>query len=241
MKALVLCAGYGSRLGALTREVPKPMLALGERPLLEYLLCHLARHAFREIAVNLHFMPEVIRDYFGDGSRCGVRLSYSYEPELLGTAGGVKNVAGFLADEGAFLVQYGDVVTSQDFTAMLRFHQERRALATLLVHCRRASNSAVSMDADGRIVGFLERPNEAQRAAVRSTWAFSGVTICDPDLLGEIPPQTSCDLPRDIFTRLTPTGRLFAFPLTGRRCAVDSSERLAEARAAVRQGHFRLG
>ena len=103
------------------------MLALGEHPLLEYLLCHLARHGFREIAVNLHFMPEVIRDYFGDGSRCGVRLSYSYEPELLGTAGGVKSVAGFLADQGPFLVQYGDVVTSQDFTAMLRFHRDRSA------------------------------------------------------------------------------------------------------------------
>jgi mannose-1-phosphate guanylyltransferase/phosphomannomutase len=240
MKAMILCAGYGTRLGDLTRELPKPMLRLGEHPLLEYLVCHLARHAFNEIAVNLHFMPELIRDYFGDGARRGVRLTYSYEPELLGTAGGVKHMASFLADQGAFLVQYGDMVTNQDFTAMLRFHHERRALATLLVHRRPGSNSSVSMDAEGRIVGFLERPTEAQRAAAYSEWAFSGVTICQPELLAEIPPQTACDLPHDIFTRLTPGGRLFAFPLTGQRCAVDSVERLAQARAGVRQGHFRI-
>ena len=72
MRAMVLSAGYGTRLGDLTQETPKPMLRLQERPMLEYIICNLARHGFNQIAINLHFMPDAIRDYFGDGSRLGI-------------------------------------------------------------------------------------------------------------------------------------------------------------------------
>ena len=75
MKAMVLCAGYGTRLGDLTREIPKPMLPLGDRPMLEYIVCHLKRHGFDQLAVNLHFMPEVIQEHFADGARWGLRLT----------------------------------------------------------------------------------------------------------------------------------------------------------------------
>ena len=126
MNAMVLCAGYGTRLGRLVEETPKPMLRLVDRPILEHILCHLARHGFDEIAVNLHFRPGVIREYFGDGSRLGIRLAYCEEPELLGTAGGVKKMAALFSG-GPFLVHYGDVVTNQDLGAMLRFHRERGA------------------------------------------------------------------------------------------------------------------
>ena len=177
MKAMILSAGYGTRLGDLTREIPKPMLALGNRPLLEYILRNLFRHGFDEVAVNLHFMPEAIRDYFGDGSAWGCRLTYSHEAELLGTAGGVRNMAAFLGGSGPFLVHYGDVLTNQDFTAMLEFHRRRRALATLLVHQRAKSNSVLSLDDQGRVVRFLERPSDSERQGV-SGCVFSGVTIC---------------------------------------------------------------
>jgi NDP-sugar pyrophosphorylase family protein len=240
MKAIVLCAGYGTRLGELTRHVPKPMLPVGEHPLLEYIVCNLVRHGFDQIAVNLHFMPEAIRDYFGDGSHWGSRLFYSYEPELLGTAGGVKRMAAFLGADGPFLIHYGDVLTNQDFTAMLRFHQERRALATLLVHQRAESNSALCVDGDGCIVRFLERPSAEEQRMVADAWVFSGVAVCHSEFLDAIPVMPNCDLPRDVLTSLTETRRLFAFPLTGERFAVDSPARLAAATAAVRQGHFPL-
>ncbi len=245
MKAMVLCAGYGTRLGDLTRTIPKPMLPLGGapgtpgQPMLEYILCHLKRHGFDQVAVNLHFMPEVIQDHFADGSRWGLRLTYSHEPQLLGTAGGTKKMESFFQGDGPFLVQYGDIVTNQDFTAMFGFHQQRKALATLLVHQRAGSNSALSVDSTGCIERFLERPSEAQRSTVAQSWVFSGITICQPELLDLIPPQTFCDFPRDIFAPLTATRRLFAFPLTGQRTAVDSPERLAEARQGVAQGLFR--
>ena len=240
MRAMVLSAGYGTRLGDITREMPKPMLRLQGRPMLEYIICHLARHGFNQIAINLHFMPDMIRDYFGDGSRFGVELVYSYEPKLLGTAGGVKKMADFLCAEGAFMVQYGDVLTDQDFTAMLHFHRERKALATLLLHQRARSNSVVSLDKEGRIIGFLERPTEEARRGVKSPWVNSGICICDPQFLDEIPADVACDLPRDIFPKLVDSGRLYGFPLSGYRCAVDSPDRLAEARAAIVDGRCQI-
>jgi NDP-sugar pyrophosphorylase family protein len=239
MKAMVLCAGFGTRLGDLTREIPKPMLSLGDRPMLEYILCHLKRQGFDEVAINLHFMPEAIQNHFADGARWGLRLTYSHEPQLLGTAGGTKKLAAFFANDEPFLMHYGDIVTNQDFTAMLGLHRRSKALATLLVHHRARSNSALSVDSEGRIERFLERPTDEQWKTVTKACVFSGIAICQPELLDSVPADTPCDFPRDIFVRLTDTRRLYAFELGGQRTAVDSPERLAEARRLVAEGVFR--
>lgn len=240
MKAMVLCAGYGTRLGELTREIPKPMLPLDGQPMLAYLIAHLKRHSFDQIAINLHFKPELIQNHFGDGARLGVKLTYSHEATLLGTAGGLKNVEALFRNEPAFLVQYGDILTDQDFSAMLQFHRERNALATLLVHQRMKSNSIVTLDDERRITSFLERPTDEARQGQTSPWVNSGVCVCAPETLDRIPVNTACDLPRDVFPKLAVTGRLFGFPLSGYRCAVDSPERLAEARAALAEGRCHI-
>jgi len=237
---MVLCAGYGTRLGNLTREIPKPMLSLHSQPILQYILAHLRRQHFDEVAINLHFLPEAIRGHFRDGVAMKMRLTYVFEEQLLGTAGGIKNMETFLSQGDEFLVQYGDVVTDQDFGVMLAFHRERRALATLLLHQRARSNSMVSLDETGCITGFLERPDEASRRGVNTNWVNSGICICRPEIFASIPPQTPCDLPRDIFPKLIPTGRLFGFPLSGYRCAIDSPERLAEASAALAEGRCKI-
>jgi NDP-sugar pyrophosphorylase family protein len=238
---MVLCAGYGTRLGDLTREVPKPMLVLQGRPILAYILGHLRWHGFDQVAINLHFRPHTIPEYFGDGASMNVSLTYVREEQLLGTAGGVKNMEAFLRQGDSFLVQYGDVITDQDFTAMLRLHLERGALATLLLHQRRASNSVVTLDGQGRIVGFLERPTDQARRQVQSNWVNSGVCLLRPEVFAHIPAKTPCDLPRDIFPKLIDTGRLFGFPLSGLRFAIDSPQRLAEAGAAIKEGKLGIG
>ena len=138
------------------------------------------------------------------------------------------------------MVHYGDVLTDQDFTAMTHFHRERKALAILLLHQRVRSNSVVSLDKEGRVIGFLERPTEEARRGAKSPWVNSGVYICDPQLLDEIPAGVTCDLPRDIFPKLIDSGRLFGFPLSGYRCALDSPERLAEARVAMAGGRCQI-
>ena len=146
---------------------------------------------------------------------------------------------GFFRSETAFLVHYGDILTDQDFSAMVAFHRERRALATLLLHERAKSNSIVNLDGTGRITGFLERPDEQSRVGHTSRWVNSGVCICAPEVLEAMPAGVPCDLPRDIFPKLSPSNRVYGFPLSGYRCAIDSPERLTEARAAVAEGRCR--
>jgi len=230
MKAIILSAGYGTRLGNITKEMPKPMLDINGKPMLEYIINNLKKHGFNQLAINLHFMPEVIKNYFGNGSDFGAEIIYSYEKELLGTAGGTKNIESFFDDGNSFLVHYGDVVTDQDLSKMLKFHKEKNALATLLLHQRKKSNSVVSLDNENRIIGFLERPTDEERKHIKSPWVNSGICICEPEILDFIPKGKICDLPRDIFSKNISCQRLFGFPLNAYRCAVDSPERLKQVR-----------
>jgi mannose-1-phosphate guanylyltransferase len=236
MKAVVLCAGYGTRLGSLTEETPKPMLPMAGRPMLEHILVHLRRHGFSKIAINLHFRPEVITSYFGDGRRWDLELSYFAEPTLLGTAGALVPMRGFLQGEAAFLVQYGDVITNADLSAMRAAHIEQAADATIMVHERARSNSVVALDRERRVIGFLERPTEEQRQTLSSSWVNSGVGLFAPTVLDWIPERVPADLPRDVLVPHVPDGRIFAHPLRGYRCAVDSPERYAAADEAIRAG-----
>lgn len=232
VRALVLSAGYGTRLGDLTRSTPKPMLSIHGRPILEYIVRNLASQGIHEIAINLHFMPEVIRNYFGSGSQFGVDLVYSYEPELLGTAGAVRCLATFLGSADSFLVHYGDVLTDQNFLAMQEFHQKKRALVSILVHSRSLSNSVVTFDNDWRALSFRERP-ATQVSPPGRYWVNSGIYVCAPGLIELIPDIVPCDFPRDVFPMLVRAGQLRGFPLSGYRCAIDSTSRLLEAAEAI--------
>lgn len=236
MKAIVLCAGYGTRLGALTGECPKPMLPVAGRPLLAHILRHLRAHGFDDVAINLHYRGEAIRGAFGDGAALGVRLTYFEEPVLLGTAGAVRNMAGFLAGAPEFLVQYGDVLTDEDLSAMRAFHRSARADATLLVHSRPNSNSVVALDGDRRIVSFVERPSESERQRAPGSWVNSGLCLAGPRFLAAIPGATPSDIPRDVVAPAVGTLRFYGYPLTGYRSAIDSAERYARADADLRSG-----
>jgi NDP-sugar pyrophosphorylase family protein len=226
-------------MGDLTREIPKPMLDIEGRPLLAYLLGHLKAQGFTEIFINLHFRPDLITSRFGDGSAWGLRITYSLEPALLGTAGAVKNLEEKLGDE-SFLVQYGDILTDQDFHPLIRKREETRALATLLVHRRAGSNSVLGLSPHGMITAFLERPTEAERRTVASDWVNSGVCVCSREAIRHLVPGAPADFPRDVFRPLVGSGRLFASPLTGFRCAIDSPDRLRQAREAVASGRCRI-
>ena len=240
MHALVLCAGFGTRLGEHTRMIPKPMLEIDGRPLAEYIVRHLAWCGCRSFGINLHFLPDVIPAHFGDGGNFYVDITYSPEEQLLGTAGGVKKMAPAIPADKPFLIHYGDVLTDMDFRPMLARHREHKALVTMLVHQRPGSNSVVCLADDGRVEKFLERPTEAERQGITSSWVNSGIWICEPELQAYIPENTICDLARDILPVLVPQGRVFAYPLDGYRCAIDSEQRLAAAREAVSDGRCRL-
>lgn len=240
MKAMILSAGFGTRLGGLTKETPKPMLDINSRPLLEYIILNLAQYGFSDICINLHVMPEAITSYFGDGDVFNVRIRYSYETSLLGTAGGVKKMAEVLKPEEPFLVHYGDIITNQNLRNMYNFHRKHDPSATLLLHQRSRSNSIVVLDESNRIIRFLERPSEEERLGINSPWVNSGICILDPCVLSLIPDHAHCDLPKHIFSRLVDNGKAMGFPLTGYRCAIDSPQRLKEAQEAITAGILKV-
>ena len=162
MRAMVLAAGLGTRLRPITYDMPKPMVPVLNKPVMEHILLLLSRHGFSEAIANLHWFPDLIEGHFGDGSRCGVELSYSREEQLLGTSGGVRNAAGFLGD--SFLVISGDALTDIDLTAMREFHESHDGIATLATK-RVADTSQFGVaitGADGRIQGFQEKPDPAE-------------------------------------------------------------------------------
>ena len=240
MKALVLCAGYGTRLGDLTKTRPKVMLPISGEPLLAYTLRYLAYFGFDQVAINLHFMPDLIVNRFGDGAEFGIEIHYSYEETLLGTAGAVKRLERYFSDEEDFLVMYGDLLVDQDLSALLAFHHEKNASATLLLHRRVGSNSMVHMDGANRIVHFLERPAEGERRpASHDVWVNSGLQVLNRRMLNAIPPDQSSDLPRDVYTTVLGAKPIYGFPLSGYRCAIDSPQRYAEAQEAVATGQYR--
>jgi mannose-1-phosphate guanylyltransferase len=162
MRAMVLAAGLGTRLRPVTYALPKPMAPVLNRPVMEHSVRLLARHGFDEVIANLHWFPETIEGHFGDGSEFGIELSYSREERLLGTAGGVRNAAGFLGD--SFLVVAGDALTDLDFAAMRRFHESHDGLATMAT--KRVAETdqygVVIASEDGRVQGFQEKPDPAE-------------------------------------------------------------------------------
>ncbi len=162
MRAMVLAAGLGTRLRPITYAIPKPLAPVLNRPVMEHSVRLIARHGFEEAIANLHWFPETIEGYFGDGSDFGIELTYSHEEQLLGTAGGVRNVAEFLGDN--FLVVAGDALTDLDFTAMREFHESHDGLVTLAT--KRVANTdeygVVIAGEDGRIQGFQEKPDPSE-------------------------------------------------------------------------------
>lgn len=238
MKALVLCAGFGTRLGELTQETPKPMLPICGEPLLAYTLSYLARFGIKQVALNLHFKGSQIREHFGDGSRWAVSLHYSYEETLLGTAGALLQLDSFLAGEDDFLVLYGDLLIDQDLDLITEFHRAKGAGATLLVHKREGSNSVIQLDAERRITSFVERPTEAQRQASDGSWINSGLQVINRRMLAYIPTGRPADLPMDVYIPTLEHESIYGFPLTGYRCAIDSQQRYLEAQAAVTEGRY---
>ncbi len=211
MKALILAAGEGTRLRPLTESCPKPMLPVNGRPLLAYTIDWLRDNGIEDIAVNLHYLPQAISDYFGDGSRCGVRLTYSYEQELLGTAGAVKRLQPFF--DCTFAVVYGDVLTDLDLLALYGYHRHCGGLATLALHRVEdaSAKGLVDIDDEHRVHRFVEKPPPG---TLFTNLVNAGVYMCAPAIVDYIPPGTACDFGRDVFPELLARGEtLHGYPI----------------------------
>lgn len=195
-----MAAGLGTRLRPLTHEIPKPLVPVANRPIMEHILRRLGEDGFGEVIANLHWFPDTIRERFGDGADAGVELTYSYEEHLLGTAGGVRNVRSFFGSE-PLLVMAGDALTDIDLAAMARAHAENDWIATLAV--KRVTNTTeygvVVTGSDGRVQGFQEKPDQAEAL---SDLANCMIYVFEPEIFDHFPDATEVDFALDVFPAL---------------------------------------
>ena len=237
MKALILAAGEGTRLGPLTRDCPKPMLPVGGAPMLEHLVYLAVQHGASEIAINLHYKAHTIVDHFGDGGRFGAHITYSFEPELLGSAGAARQLQWFL-DERFFLL-YGDVLTDLDLTVLAERHVATGAVASLALYEVEDPSRCgmVLIDSDGLVRSFIEKPSRRESCGLL---ANAGVYVVDPTILQYIPCDRAYDFGHDLFPDLLRRGLpMYAFPTSAYVLDIGAPERYVQAQTDFESGRYR--
>jgi mannose-1-phosphate guanylyltransferase/phosphomannomutase len=222
LKAVIMAGGEGARLRPLTCDRPKPMVPICDRPMMEYITDLLVSHELRDLAVTLQYLPEKIKDHFGERSDQGANFTYFLEEEPLGTAGSVKNASSFL-DE-TFLVISGDCLTDINLTEAIEFHRRKGTLVTIVLTPQEnpLEYGVVMVDDEGRITRFLEKPTWGE---VFSDTVNTGIYILEPEVLDYIPAGKKFDFSKDLFPLLMEKGHtLFGCVLPGYWCDIGNLE-----------------
>ncbi len=204
MKAMVLAAGVGSRLDPLTASTPKPLVPVANFPVMEHLLNLLKGHGFTDVIANLHYLPEGLIDYFGDGKKFGTNVQFRVEEKLSGDAGGVRYCRDFLQD-GTFVVLMGDLLTDADLSYIVAEHKRKKAVASIaLKQVADVTRFGVAVLNDDKfIVGFQEKP--AKEEAL-SNLASTGIYILEPEVFEHIPASGDFGFGRQLFPNLVKAG-----------------------------------
>lgn len=236
-KGVILAAGLGARLRPLTNTVPKAMVEVGGKPLLWYQVQLLKFYGISEIWINLHWLPEQITQYFGDGSKFGVKIRYSYEKKLLGSAGALKNPESGIAEDlkgKSFVVSYADNLTNFDIGKLMDFHRQNKAIFTMgLFRSPEPWTAGVAeLDFSGRVVKMVEKPPKEE---IKSDLVNAGIYVCQPEVLDMIPGSFS-DFGFDIIPQILKQKRAL-FGLETGSVVQDTGtwERLEKARGLVGQ------
>ncbi|AOY80902.1 MAG: mannose-1-phosphate guanylyltransferase [Moorea sp. SIO1G6] len=228
MRAVLMAGGSGTRLRPLTCDLPKPMVPILNRPIAEHIVNLLKRHNITEVIATLYYLPDVMRDYFQDGSDFGVKMTYAVEEEQpLGTAGCVKNISELLNE--TFLVISGDSITDFDLTAAIEFHKAKKSKATLIL--TRVPNpvefGVVITDKEMRIRRFLEKPSTSE---IFSDTVNTGTYILEPSVLEYLPSNEECDFSKDLFPKLLAKDEpMYGYVAEGYWCDVGHLEAYREA------------
>ena len=214
MKAMILAAGFGTRLWPLTIERTKPAIPFLNRPLIAYTIDYLKQYGITEIIINLHHEPDSVREQIGDGSEYGVKIHYSLEePEILGTSGALDQVRDLLQDE-TFILVNGKIITNLDLGAALQTHRNKEAIATLVLksNSHREKFSQILVDENGFYQGFGDFPltPDSRLPTPDSPLMFVGIHILEPEIFEYIPRGVFSDSIRDVYPQAMQAGEQIA-------------------------------
>ena len=238
MKAVVMAGGEGSRLRPLTIERPKPMVPIVDKNVMTHIIDLLKKHGITDIVVTVQYLANTIQEAFGDGEGFGVNIQYSLEETPLGTGGSVKNAQEYLDD--TFLVISGDAMTDFDLTAIIKYHREKKAIATLtLYHVPNPLEyGVVILDETGHVRQFQEKPSWGE---VFSDTINTGIYVLEPKALDYFPSGKVFDFSQDLFPLLLKNGDpIYGYVATGYWTDVGSFQEYMRACADVLYGRIRL-
>jgi mannose-1-phosphate guanylyltransferase len=207
MKALFLAGGKGVRLQPLTDKVPKPMVPIMNKPLLERTMVHLKKSGISEIVISSCYRPQYIESYFGSGERFGLKIQYIVEDLPLGTGGAIKKAGAQIED--TFIVFNSDILSDIDMEKMLDYHKSHHAIATIAVTKVQdpSAYGVIDYDKDGYAVSFIEKPAKGQ---ISSNFVNAGIYIFEPEILKDIPIDRVVSVEREIFPKLLAEGHKIA-------------------------------
>jgi mannose-1-phosphate guanylyltransferase len=210
MRAVVLVGGFGTRLRPLTLGTPKQMLPVVDRPMIEWVVGHLAEHGVTEAVLSLGYRPDAFTEAYPDATCAGVKLTYAVEDTPLDTAGAIRFAATTAGIDERFLVLNGDVLTDLDVTALVAFHDAHGGDGTLhLIPVEDPSRyGVVPTDEDGRVLEFVEKPS---REEAPSHWINAGTYVLEPSVLDRIAPEGRVSIERETFPALAAEGRLYGY------------------------------
>lgn len=235
MKAMILSAGLGTRLRPLTRSTPKALLLVANNPMIFYSLKLLKKYGLKEVVINLHHLGELIETELGDGHQLGMKIHYSWEREILGTGGGIKEAAKFFQGESLVVVN-SDVLMDISLTNLIRFHQKKKGIATMVVRPRDPDSgfSSIQMGRGERILGIEE-------AAKQGETMYTGVQIIEPALLSYLPNHgQSCIIRNGYLPALKGGEKVYGFRYEGYWNDLGTLDRYRHADQDLTSGRIRL-
>ncbi len=244
MKAMIFAAGEGQRLRPVTEKVPKALVPVAGRPMIEYPLLWLRHHGTREIIINLHHLGEQIEAHLGDGAKLGLKINYSREQELLDTGGGLLKAKAFLQD-ATFIVINTDVLIDLPLADLIDFHRLKKAAATLVLRPDPLADQYGSMDIDleGRICRFLKAKHPAASGGPYTKLMFTGVQILEPKIFDYMATDASSakfGTTKDTYPKMLLAGEaLFGYRFDGFWQDVGTAERIKQVEDRLAKGSIR--
>ncbi len=238
MKAMVMAAGIGTRLRPLTYALPKPMLMVVNRPVIEHMLYLLERSGVKEVVINLHHQPKAIKNYLKTGERLGVKIHYSYEEKIKGTAGGVRKASKHF--KKTFLVVSGDGVTDIDLNKAVAFHKKKKAMATIVLSAvdTKFPYGIVLTRTNGRIRRFIEKPGWGD---VFHNWVNTGIYVLEPEIFKFIPKSSEYDFGHQLFPKLVKMGQaVFGYKAPGYWCDIGDLHEYRRVHTDILEGKVGL-